>query len=257
MKRAFAELPDGVVHYREAGAGAVVLLLHQTPRSSDEYRGVMPRLAERYRAIAVDTPGFGDSPAPNSPPSIEAYARVALSLLDALGVDSFSVVGHHTGGIIAIELASANPDRVDKLVLSSTSYLDDDLRAERTAATPSFEPQEDGSHLLDIWNYRAPYYPPNRADLLNRYVVSALQAGASIAHAHAAIGKYRMESKLPTIRCPVLLIGAPEDPFGYEQLARLRVALPQARVVELEGGTIPLPDHLPEEFARAVLNFLG
>ena len=116
IRRAFADLSVGQVHYACAGeeGAPAVLLLHQTPRSWAEYKDVMPLVARRYRAIAMDTVGFGDSaPAPWAP-SIEHWAQVALELLDALGIAKADVVGHHTGGVIAVEMAAAFPERVGK-----------------------------------------------------------------------------------------------------------------------------------------------
>ena len=54
-----------------------------------------------------------------------------------------------------------------------------------------------------------------------------------------------------------LLIGAPDDPFAYPHLAPLAERLPASSVVEIAGGMVPLPDQLPREFARAVVEFLG
>lgn len=71
VRRAFAELAHCTIHYASAGAGRAVLLLHQTPRSWEEYRDVLPLLGRRYRAIAMDTIGFGDSSKPEWARSIE------------------------------------------------------------------------------------------------------------------------------------------------------------------------------------------
>ena len=95
------ELAHGRLAFAEAGgAGApVVVLLHQTPRSCDEYRDVLPLLAAGgRRAIAFDTPGFGDSQALPGGPTIERWAATLLAGLDALGVAHAAVAGHHTGG---------------------------------------------------------------------------------------------------------------------------------------------------------------
>ncbi len=59
VRRAFLDAPEGQIHYRTAGAGRPVLLLHQTPRSSDEYRDVIPILARELRVVAMDTIGYG------------------------------------------------------------------------------------------------------------------------------------------------------------------------------------------------------
>ena len=67
IERSFVPLAAGRVHVAACGAGRPILLLHQTPRSWDEYREVLPLLASKYRAIAMDTLGFGDSdPLPSS-----------------------------------------------------------------------------------------------------------------------------------------------------------------------------------------------
>ncbi len=124
VTRAFLDTPAGQLHYRTAGRGTPVLLLHQTPRSSDEYRDVLPLLAGEFRAIALDTVGFGDSYRPAGPYTIEGFARGALDLLDGLGIARAAVVGHHTGAVIAAELAAAHPDRVERLVLSNSPYVD-------------------------------------------------------------------------------------------------------------------------------------
>ena len=60
----YVETRLGVIHAVCAGAGRPVLLLHQTPRSVDEYRDVIPRLARDFSVVAMDTPGFGASPPP-------------------------------------------------------------------------------------------------------------------------------------------------------------------------------------------------
>ena len=109
IRRAFADLSVGQVHYAHCGDAdrPAVLLLHQTPRSWAEYRAVLPLLGGRYRAIAMDTAGFDDSSDGGVPASISQWARVACELLDALNIRQADVVGHHTGGVVAIELAAA------------------------------------------------------------------------------------------------------------------------------------------------------
>lgn len=64
LRFAYADTPLGQLHYAEGGEGTPVLLLHQTPRSWDEFREVLPLLATRRRAIAMDMYGFGMSAKP-------------------------------------------------------------------------------------------------------------------------------------------------------------------------------------------------
>ncbi len=261
VTRHFVDLPHGTVHYATAGEGDPVLLLHQTPRSWDEYRHVLPLLARSRRAIAMDTVGFGDSsPLPRGTDSIEAWAEVVLALLDALELDRVDLVGHHTGASIAIQAAGQAPERVRSLVLSSAPYADPAARAAEAggrAVVDDVEPRADGSHLLELWRIRAAFYPEGAIDLLERFVADALRAGPLAAEGHRVVARYDVQSALARIRCPLLLIGATADPYAYPALARLRAALPAAEVEEIEGGMVPLPDQLPEQFAAAVERFLG
>lgn len=260
IRRAFADLSVGQVHYAHCGDAErpAVLLLHQTPRSWAEYRAVLPLLGLRYRAIAMDTVGFGDSCAPPGPPSIEAWAAVAVELLDALGIARAHVVGHHTGGVIAVELAAAHAARVGRLVLSSTPFTDEAFRRARADRPPIDEvaPSEDGTHLTALWQKRQGFYPAQRPELLDAFVADALKISGSLEGGHRAVAQYRMEDRIVQVRQPVLLLRAPSDPFASPHAAELAAHLADARIVDIEGGMVPLPDQLPEAFARAVLHFL-
>lgn len=261
VQRSFVDVPAGTVHVAQAGtSGPAVLLLHQTPRSWDEYRDVLPLLGERYRAVAMDTIGFGDSSRlPAGEDSIETWAAVALTLLDALGLEEVSVVGHHTGAVVGVELAVKAPGRVRSLVLSSIPVHTAEERAHHLtgrAVVDDVDPSPDGSHVLELWRGRAAFYPPGAIDLLDRYLVDALKAGPLAAEGHRVATRYDVAAALPHVHCPVLLVGAPDDPYAYPQLARARALLPLAEVAELEGGMVPLPDQLPEAFAAAVSQFL-
>ena len=260
IRRAFADLPDGQVHYATCGdpQAPAVLLLHQTPRSWAEYREVLPLLGRRYRAIAMDTIGFGASAAAPWPPSIERWAGVAVQLLDALAITRAHVVGHHTGGVIALELAATHPDRVGGLVLSSTPYTDAAFRRARAERPPidQVEPSADGSHLAALWRKRQAFYPPGRPELLAAFVSDALKVSGDLEGGHRAVASYRMEDRIGRVRALTLLIRAPDDPFAAPHAAELHEHLPQARIVDIAGGMVPLPDQLPEAFAAAVLEFL-
>jgi pimeloyl-ACP methyl ester carboxylesterase len=246
------DLDHGPLSVARLGDGPVVVLLHQTPRSWDEYRDVMPALAAAgYTALALDTPGFGES-APVPEPSIEAWANAADEALDAMAIDRAAIVGHHTGGSIAVALTDRKPGRVAALVLSSTSLTDAELRS----SPPDESSVDAGEDAESLRASRAPFYPADRPDLLDRYVADALRAGPLARAGHHVVGSYEMEHVLPRLTMPVLLVGATADPYAHPQLARWQAALPHARSVEIEGGMVPLPDGWPDEFCAAILPFL-
>ncbi|KKC27663.1 alpha/beta fold hydrolase [Sphingomonas sp. SRS2] len=258
VERHFVTTRRASLHIAAAGEGEPVLLLHQTPRSWDEFREVLPLLGSRYRAIAMDTVGFGDSSAlPADENSIESWAECAIDLLDALHIERAAIVGHHTGAAIAMEMAAASSHRVSALILSSPPLVDAARRA-RTAGKPAaidaFTPAPDGSHLTDLWSQRQPHYPEGAAALLDRYLIDALKAGPLAAEGHRVVNRYVMEPRLKRITCPTLVIGAEHD--HHASPAEIAAAIPGARQIEIPGGMIPLPDQKPTAFAEAILAFL-
>ena len=109
---------DGItVFYREAGPpnAPVVLLLHGFPTSSFQYRELIPRLADRYRVIAPDLPGFGFTEVPEQRRykySFDALASTVLAFTDTLQLKSYSLYVFDYGAPVGFRLAVAHPERV-------------------------------------------------------------------------------------------------------------------------------------------------
>lgn len=257
MKRRFCDTALGQVHCLEAGAGEgpPLLLVHQTPRSVDEYAEVLPILAAQHRVIAVDTPGYGASDPVPGQPEIADYAAALRAVLDELDIAKAIVVGHHTGALIAVEMAAASPERVDRLVLSGPIYLDPEARARLRPLFEQWRVQKDGSHLKKKWDAMHAWLP--RADLVQRFVVDLLRAGETSEQGHLAAANYRMEDRLPLVRCPGLLIFGKRDVFAPEEAAGpFRHALRPCREATLDAGIFPA-NEVPGDFARVLLDYVG
>jgi pimeloyl-ACP methyl ester carboxylesterase len=259
VERRFVTTQQGRIHVAIAGAGFPVLLLHQTPRSWDEYRDVLPLLGRDFRTIAMDTPGFGDSDRPASEPSIETWARTALALLDALEEPRAAIVGHHTGAAIAVEMAASAPARVSAMVLSACPFVDAARRAkhEGMRVIDDVETRNDGTHLTELWARRQPFYPAGDTDLLQRFIIDALRSGEMAAEGHRVVNRYRMEDRLGHIRCPTLVIAPTGDPHVHPVAPKVAGAIEGSILRELSGGMVPLPDQMPEAFAGLVRDFLA
>jgi pimeloyl-ACP methyl ester carboxylesterase len=259
MRRRFTDTSEGQIHFRSEGSGEPVLLLHQTPRSSDEYLEVIPLIGQEYWAIAMDTIGYGDSYKPNKRCSIEDYAEGVFRFLDALDIHKANIIGHHTGAVIAVELVASHPERFQKLVLSACPYIDEaerKRRAESKMRVDAYELKEDGSHLLDLWQGRMSFYPKSRPDLLIRFMIDALKAGDKVEEGHEACNMYKMETRIPLIKCPTLLTCGTSDPFSYPHMKTLSKVIQGSILKPIEGGTVALVDQMPKVFADVVLNFL-
>nr|WP_314547423.1 alpha/beta hydrolase [uncultured Massilia sp.] len=104
-------------HYLEAGAGAPVVLLHGFPETNFVWRFQVPVLAERYRIIAPDLRGYGETDKPAGGYDKRNMARDLRELLRALGIDRIALVGHDRGARVATRFAKDYPEMVDRLVV--------------------------------------------------------------------------------------------------------------------------------------------
>ncbi|MFB2978786.1 alpha/beta fold hydrolase [Microseira sp. BLCC-F43] len=264
IKRAFLDTEDGQIHYRIGGEGEPLLLLHMNPRSSDEYRELMPILAQKYRAIAMDLLGLGDSDKPSRMYSMEDYAKTVVLLLDSLGLQTVSILGNHTGAYIAGEVAAAYPDRVEKIILCNVDNFSEETKAALAKKFEDFKIKADGSHLMERWSARAEYI--GSAELNHRWVLDDLKCFGYPLYAPWAVINYidAVEERFRLIKCPILIMSGTEDIKQLERLGLskadnrhfISTAIPQAKMVEIEGGTICMMNQMPEAIAKVVGDFL-
>ncbi|MEV6247699.1 alpha/beta fold hydrolase [Streptomyces sp. NPDC051742] len=258
LRKGYAPSRFGQLHYVECGEGEPVLLLHQTPRSWTEYLDVLPLVGERYRAIAMDTLGYGASAKPAGPHTVERFADGAGELIEALGLDRFHLVGHHTGGVIAVELAARFQERVASLTLSGTPFVDDEKRAGAVGRgrIDRVDPSPDGTHLRELWDGRRGFYRPGEEAALGRYVVDALTVLDRVEEGHEAVHRYVMEPRLPRITARTLAVCAPEDTYSRPSLVKFAAALGCPTRV-LSAGHVAAPEQVPREFAETVVDWVG
>jgi pimeloyl-ACP methyl ester carboxylesterase len=115
------------VAVRDEGEGEALLLIHGMAGSSQTWRAIMPQLAKKYRVIAPDLLGHGESSKPRTDYSLGAFAVGLRDLLDELEVDSATIVGHSLGGGIAMQFLYQHPDYCRRLILISSGGLGPDV----------------------------------------------------------------------------------------------------------------------------------
>src|SRR6202142_1068640 len=140
IERSTIELHGQRYTYRAAGSGPLVVLLHGIAGSSATWERVIPRLSSHYRVIAPDLLGHGESPKPRGDYSLGAYANLIRDLLNALGEERGTIVGHSLGGGVAMQFAYQYPERCERLVLISSGGLGREVHAIlRAAVLPGAE----------------------------------------------------------------------------------------------------------------------
>jgi poly(3-hydroxyoctanoate) depolymerase len=109
------------IHAQSAGEG-VPLLLHSGVWNEMHQWGPLVEHLGGFRVITYDAPGIGASQVAPYPMTMRGLAAVAVGILDQLGIGSAHVLGASFGGAVAQQMAFSYPDRVDRLVLASTSF---------------------------------------------------------------------------------------------------------------------------------------
>lgn len=234
IRRRFADVAHGQIHYRTAGNGAPLLMIHASPGSSKQMLRIIGDFADLAQVFAPDTPGNGDSDAlPIESPTINDLAQAYLALIDRLDLARVKLYGSHTGAAIASELAIMAPDRVERLVLDGVQVLTPDARTEMIAryAFP-FPPDLDGAHLMRVFQFCRdqylffPWYDRTRQGQregglpsphdLHHWVVEVLKASETYHLNYRAAFQWRPRERLPLIDCPVLVVAAANDPLMQE-----------------------------------------
>ncbi len=140
MKLRMITLHGDRVAYHDEGAGEVLLLIHGLGGSSCSWRMVIPKLAKRYRVIAPDLLGHGQSDKPRGDYSLGAFAVWLRDLLDALDIPKATIIGHSLGGGVAMQFAHQHRDYCRRLVLISSGGLGGDVgRLLRILSLPGAE----------------------------------------------------------------------------------------------------------------------
>jgi len=259
VKRCYVDTPEGQMHYRTEGSGEPLLLLHQIGLSSAQYLQVIPTLAKRYWVVAMDIIGYGNSDLPAPGYKTADYARATLYFLDALNIKKTSIVAARFGGSIAVETAASQPARVDKLIISTCTYLETEARNER-GSRPIYNPMEikaDGSHLMKLWERGNIVGRFQKPELIHSFVVDYLRSdlGLRAEDGHRALYSYDIQEGLPLIKSPTLLIYGSQDDY-YNRREATKNLIPRYKIKIIEGAHSLAMYEKPDEYSQAILEFL-
>ncbi|NNM01102.1 MAG: alpha/beta fold hydrolase, partial [Gammaproteobacteria bacterium] len=214
IRRGYADCDDGQVHFREAGDrnAPPVCLFHQTASSGAMFEKVMARLSDRYRLLAFDTPGFGQSFQPAEIPSLSYPGDMMMQAIGNLGIERFHAVGHHTGGSIATELPVRYPERVASLTIIGPVLVNDAEREEykKTFVRP-FAIEPTGAFLETAWKYLEMIGASSSAELQTRELADHLIAHNTMPMAFSAVWRQDFESYFRKVGCPMLLMCSKDD----------------------------------------------
>jgi pimeloyl-ACP methyl ester carboxylesterase len=252
------ELPGAEVNYAEIGEGEPVLFVHGLGGCWRNWLENLPHFGRSHRAIALDLPGFGDSPMPSWPIDMPAYGQLVHDFCEKLGIERVAaIVGNSMGGFVSTEAVIEEPSRFDRLVLVSAAGISfaetEGRRAEASfrtfeATVPFFagarehwvrRPRARKLAFGSVFRY------PNRVrpELLAEQIHPSVRA-PGFGDSARAIGGYDTRHRLPEIEIPTMVVWGLSDrivpveaAIGYHRLidgSRLEIFERTGHVPQME-----------------------
>ncbi len=272
---------DGVeVFYRAAGdpSAPVVLLLHGFPTSSFMFRELIPRLADQFRVIAPDLPGFGFTVVPEKRKYIYSFAALAHTVeafTDALGLNRYAIYVFDYGAPTGFRLAMAHPERVTAIVSQNGNAYEEGLGdawapIRKYWSEPTAENREViAKNILNLegtrWQYThgvahpetvAPESYTLDVALLERPGNKEIQLDLFLDYASNVKLYPKFQEYFRKSKPPLLAIWGKNDPFFIPPGAEAyRKDLPDAKVQFLDTGHFATETHIVE-IAAAMRDFL-
>lgn len=258
------------LHYTTVGHGPDVLLIHGWASSGQMWSRLTRNLQRAARFWAVDLYGFGQSPRPlgDEPVHIEHHAERLLNFCEHHHIQPKLIIGHSMGGMLALTLAAARPDLMERLVLLAPVVTGRygyrlDLNRLFTGDWATFALAKSKPFWLLSQNVLMPllsgpthWYLNNEATtrIVQDYQRASWQASA---YALQSIARQNLEPHLPRIQHPALVIVGSHDTTVPPEEGRLAARqLPNARLLELPRTHHQPLDERPQQVIGAVRDFL-
>jgi pimeloyl-ACP methyl ester carboxylesterase len=243
-------------HYNIYGAGESLLLIHGALVSQAMWQPQIADFCKSYRVITLDMPAHGNTQDLDEEYSIETLAQYVIEQLDELGIVQTHICGHSLGGMVAQQIASAYPERVQKLILAETAFGTRNSLWERiqTGFAKPFLRITPQSVLVDL---SVKQYGSCNVDTGNfvRKEMSRYDHKTSLRVMSAAF-KYAGKERLKGIKSPTLVMVAAENRQTHAQSKEMATLIPNSKFVVIKSVNHLLNLDNPDDFNSEVIRFL-
>lgn len=225
-------MTDTQLHYTEQGQGQSIILLHGNGEDSSYFEHQIRRFSGKYRVIAIDTRGHGQSPRGNMPFTIKQFAEDLHDFMVSMGITKAILLGFSDGGNIALTFALKYPEKVEKLIVNGANLFPSGVK-------PLYQwPIEIGYRIAKSFSKKSEKAKKN-AEML----------GLMVNEPHIE------PSELAQLTMPVLVIAGTKDMIKESHTKLIYNSFPNAQLVILDGDHF-IANRRPEAFNAAVEKFL-
>lgn len=255
MAMARATINGADLYYEEQGSGEPLLFHHGYTGSHDEWEGTVERLKDKYRCMVMDCRGAGDSEHTADGYTIKQYAADAVGLIDHLGIDAFTYIGHSMGGITGMQLAMDYPNRLDRLVLVAPAPADG-VNAPAVFRDRARKLHMDGAREQMIREAIV----MNARDITEERMGRNVDRGLSVSDEHydrswEELENFRPGDEISDIHTPTLMVSGAADALLQANLKDYQ-RLPNATLHVFSRVGHSIARDVPEEFAAVLDDFL-
>jgi pimeloyl-ACP methyl ester carboxylesterase len=255
------QLSTGVdMKYHDVGPkeGKPIIFIHGPGSSSRDWYSVGPELLDSYRVIAMDLRGHGQSSAPECCYSLDDYEQDVIALMDSLKINSAIIVGHSMGGFVAQNIAIDYPERVEKLILvSSSDKGTDNDKYDRLYGAAQTQRGIADPEVLKKWNDTTTILPiPEVMRTKSDNERAATPPNVWKGDLKSILAEDN-SSKLSGIKAPTLILWGEQDQvFVKEEQDRLVAEIPGARIKTYPTAGHTVQWELPAEVAKDIRAFI-
>ena len=231
------------IRYQEAGQGEPLVSLHGAGGMRLSRSHTL--LAEQYRVIVFEVPGFGQSPANERSQSMPELAHTMGQAVTNLGLERFNLMGNSFGGTLALWMAVQQPERLQALVLVAPAAM----RPEGSLPPPALSPEERLARLYAHPERQAPAPPPDPTIIAKQEALVRRVIGLARDEA--------LESRLPGLHVPVLVLFGTLDRMIPPEMGRLYCEkLLNCHLILVYDAGHAVDADRPEAFVSVVSDFL-
>ncbi|NKB44879.1 MAG: alpha/beta fold hydrolase [Alphaproteobacteria bacterium] len=240
-----------------------ILCFHPSPASGWYYRDLIADLGKDRIAMAVDTPGYGESDRPPSIPEMSGYSGAMADALEAMDYGEgknyakVDLLGYHTGCLIAVDLAIERPDLIRRLCLVAVPYYDNaEKQQEMLARQNRAAYTEDGERVFEMWNNSVKRRSEGvTLDQAIKIFQERMRAGDTEWWAYQSVFTYPSVERFPMITQPMALL----NPHGvlYDETLDAARDNPGATLIDLpqlDHGVFAVGSNIIAEETRKVLD---
>ena len=249
---------DANIYYEVTGEGEPLLFIHGLVSTSAMWELQVPVFSTRYKVIAFDIRGFGQSDKPHGPYSIGMFAADTAELMKSLGLNSAHIVGLSLGGMVAFQLAIDAPEMCKSLVIVNSWAETRTFKTRSRLLMQTAIGQLMGLRRTGHYMSRR-MFPKVEQEPLRQMWVERLAANdkRAVRSALRAATGWSVMDKLNMIACPTLVIAADEDLSPLSLKKKYLRRIPNAELVVISDSRHCTPMDQPEEFNAALMGFLS